>query len=650
MFNRIRMKIQKNAEQVTPDNAVVMQGEKTSEEMSLKEKKVKIKKSDMTPDELKQFEREDRIRRRAKEKRNQERRKLLAKYMRSVPVVVLIPVLLLGLIAICAGAGAVGQAKKMNGNAESIVSDYMQELHALSEIRKDTLQLQQYVTAHMAAASYADMAGIMDRINEQKLTMETAIATYAGCGDPEKVKTIRSSYDGMVEATIHILGASAARNNAEAYRICKEELDAAAEVIYKTVSGEESRIQGDISELQADIESGYHSVTGKSNVLVVLAVIFFGLTLVNLIGRVLIPLEKNKKQMTDIAKAMSNGEADLSLRVTKVNDDELGAMAESANLFLDKLQSMSKTLRMNSLKLNKLAGEVADTVKESDINASDLAHLTRGLSAALQEVEGHAAIIQDKAEFITHDVVRIAEDSKSMSTYSTDMSQRATRMEKQARETRDVIRQRVDEVLSGLGTAIEKSNSIKEVSLLTEEILNIANKTNLLALNASIEAARAGEAGKGFAVVAGQIGELASSSEDAANRIHKVNTVVTDAVLNLAESAKWMLDYLTETILPGFENFVSEGENYKEDAQQVESVMRQLNIRANGLDNTLDTITRAIDLILAAIENSVTGITDAADNTRSMVKDMHKIARGMEINHRIAEELNAETAMVKKFK
>ena len=89
---------------------------------------------------------------------------------------------------------------------------------------------------------------------------------------------------------------------------------------------------------------------------------------------------------------------------------------------------------------------------------------------------------------------------------------------------------------------IEKSKAVKEIYRLTDEIINITEETNLLALNASIEAARAGDAGRGFAVVAEEIGKLAVNSGQAAEQIQRVSAEVVQAVeaVNIAveESAK----------------------------------------------------------------------------------------------------------------
>ena len=99
-----------------------------------------------------------------------------------------------------------------------------------------------------------------------------------------------------------------------------------------------------------------------------------------------------------------------------------------------------------------------------------------------------------------------------------------------------------DRMEASVNEKIEKSKAVKEIYRLTDEIINITEETNLLALNASIEAARAGDAGRGFAVVAEEIGKLAVNSGQAAEQIQRVSAEVVQAVeaVNIAveESAK----------------------------------------------------------------------------------------------------------------
>ena len=225
------------------------------------------------------------------------------------------------------------------------------------------------------------------------------------------------------------------------------------------------------------------------------------------------------------------------------------------------------------------------------------------------------------------------------------MKARADEMEHAAKANRDSTSEKVNEILNVLNQAIEDSRSVDQVNTLTNEILSISSQTNLLALNASIEAARAGEAGRGFAVVAEEIGQLANSSRDTANRIQDINAVVTAAVHNLAENANNLVTYMNDSILPEFEEFVATGGQYKEDATYIESVMNEFAEKTDELKVVMDEIAGSINTITAAIDEGVNGVTGAAESTQVLVEDMDNISKRMDENFEIAGDLKKETSV-----
>ena len=166
-----------------------------------------------------------------------------------------------------------------------------------------------------------------------------------------------------------------------------------------------------------------------------------------------------------------------------------------------------------------------------------------------------------------------------------------------------------------------------------------------MSLNAWIEAARAGEAGKGFAVVAGEISQLADSSRETANRIQEINTVVTNAVHNLADHANDLVSYMNESILPEFQNFVASGNQYSENATHIESVMNEFAQQTDQLQGGAVEIANSIHTITNAIEEGVKGITGVAESTQVLVTDMENISKRMDENKQISEELQQETAI-----
>ena len=170
-----------------------------------------------------------------------------------------------------------------------------------------------------------------------------------------------------------------------------------------------------------------------------------------------------------------------------------------------------------------------------------------------------------------------------------------------------------------------------------------------MALNASIEAARAGEAGKGFAVVANEISQLAEESRQSANNIQRINVIVTKAVHNLAEHAENLVSYMKSSILPEFQNFVTVGNEYKENATYIEEVMRNFAEKTDTLKESVSSIARSIQTISLAIDDGVSGVNGTAENMQVLATDMERIHKQMDENKGIALQLKKETSIFKQL-
>ena len=299
--------------------------------------------------------------------------------------------------------------------------------------------------------------------------------------------------------------------------------------------------------------------------------------------------------------------------------------------------------------MDSVVNEVMESVQTSNDSASDLSALTEELSATMQEVSSNASLINNNASDVRNEVSIIAEKSAELSQFSQEMMEHAENMQSSAKENMQTTSAKINEILDILNQAIEESKSVNQVNSLTNDILSISSQTNLLSLNASIEAARAGEAGKGFAVVAGEISDLAESSRQTANRIQEINTVVTNAVHNLAEHAQGLVTYMNESILPEFENFVDSGNQYKENATYIESTMKEFEQKTEDLKRGAVEIADSINSITNAIDEGVKGVNGVAESTQLLVTDMEKITKRMEENKQISSELQNETAIFTKI-
>ena len=222
------------------------------------------------------------------------------------------------------------------------------------------------------------------------------------------------------------------------------------------------------------------------------------------------------------------------------------------------------------------------------------------------------------------------------------MKERANILETSARNNKEGINTLIGPIIDSMKQAIEDGKNVTKIAQLTEQILNISSQTNLLALNASIEAARAGEVGRGFAVVAEEIRVLADSSRNTANDIQEINEMVIETVNRLTDHSNTILEYISNTILPDYVNFVLGGKQYSDDATKINETMFGYSKKTEVLKDVIGQMTVSISDISKVIEESTISITNVAENVQTLATGVTNIHEEMKINDAIAKELAEE--------
>ena len=165
-----------------------------------------------------------------------------------------------------------------------------------------------------------------------------------------------------------------------------------------------------------------------------------------------------------------------------------------------------------------------------------------------------------------------------------------------------------------LKAAIEESKQVEQIDQLTNAILNIADQTTLLSLNASIEAARAGESGKGFAVVADEIRKLAENCEETAIQIQKITMNVTDAVDNLCNNATEVLGFIESHVKETNQKLMDTSEQYNNDAQNMEDILQEFSLASQNISNEIGIIIKSFSDLKDATQEGAKGTTEVAVN------------------------------------
>ena len=300
------------------------------------------------------------------------------------------------------------------------------------------------------------------------------------------------------------------------------------------------------------------------------------------------------------------------------------------------------TLQDSSERTSGVVSEVRQRARTSSGSVQHLSSLTERLSAALEEIASSTSAIRASASGTQGESQSMADECSAITAYSIEMRRRAEEMERSALQETEEVRDKTAQTMALLDQAIEKSQNVNQIGVLTKAILNISASTNLIAVNASIEAARAGAAGTGFSIVAQEIRQLADSCAETANHIQEVSGVVTGAVDYLSESARELAGYLSQAVLSQLERSVQAGQQYRVDSDYIGHAMEAFNDRANRLKTAMDEIAGSISSISGAIDGAASGVTGVAGNTRALVDDMEGITARMDTNQEIVEELQKQ--------
>nr|WP_276541106.1 HAMP domain-containing methyl-accepting chemotaxis protein [Salipaludibacillus agaradhaerens] len=329
-------------------------------------------------------------------------------------------------------------------------------------------------------------------------------------------------------------------------------------------------------------------------------------------------LSKRLNQVVGTAEQLSRG----NLAVEKIeikSQDEAGRIGLAINQMIDNLSTMITNVRRTSDQVaassEQLSASSTETTKVTEEITESIQEVASGADTQVEKAADNERTVNDMSKSIDL-IASSIETVNESSEVSAQKAEHGTDVISSTMSQMTSIHELTDKIagsVNGLAVSSEKIGSI--ISLITD----VAEQTNLLALNAAIEAARAGEHGKGFAVVADEVRKLAEQTGNATNEISSL-------IAHIQQDIQHSVSYTKEG-----REAAQTGMSYMEDAGRS---FEELSEAIHGVSSQMREVTAAV----AQVEEGVNRVKSSVEETTSIAEQSAGYTQNVAAS---AEEQNA---------
>jgi len=358
-----------------------------------------------------------------------------------------------------------------------------------------------------------------------------------------------------------------------------------------------------LTGIESEIRNSILKIAALASGILVLLIAFIYLFVNRAVSA---PLTKLSDSLSQIAA----GEGDLTRRLEVGRHDEIGKTSVIFNAFMDKLQSVVRDVKNSAEKVMVTARQLASSSQDLTASVESQSQASSAMAAAIEEITVSIANVADNAGHAHEIAVAAGSQSREGASAVHDAVGEMNKISVSVGHSQQMIRE-LD----------EKSN---QISTIVNVIKEIADQTNLLALNAAIEAARAGEQGRGFAVVADEVRKLAERTTQSTQEIGKTIQAIQESTRSSVEGMELSSAQVQEGVQlaarsgDSMARIEASTDKVQEAINEISSALREQSSAANQLAREVERVAQVTESNSLSAKHS----SQAAGSLEAMALDL----------------------------